>query len=255
MKKTLNVLKNPRLDRIFSSAYQSTMKEVAQREDDKHDGDYFRAFSEIFEKDLYNRDLSAEERAGFMEVFHREIASLRQKDDVNRKRKKRRLAIIVSSFVGALLLSFAMYTAVSRPFMPKAKVTTQLDYYFEKVDEGYGSYAGKYYRLIDQQSRKLGVEEVDEYQSAMYISLDRQFDETITSLEAGEIRFYDDAKDWASRFPDTEERKDRKELADNAFKKGLGATVGGAIDDVKEGARNLFEKAGDYIKDVLGREN
>ena len=254
MKKTLNVIRNPRLDKIFSEAYRNTMRDVALREEDKHNADYHQIFSELFEKDLYNHDLTSEERAEFMEVFHREIVTLRKSDEENRRKRRRFMFIGGSSLAGILLLSFGLWVAAARPFMPVSKIITQLDYYLEKVDDGYGSYANKFYRLVDQQGRKLpGGAEVG-YRDAMYDSLDGHFDETIASLESGEVRYYDDAKKWASRFPEAEERKDRKELADNAFKKGLGAAVGETLDDVKEGAKNLLERAGDFIKDVVGRE-
>ena len=124
MKKTLHVIRNPRLDRIFTEAYRNTMNEVALREKDKHDADYYQIFSELFEKGLYNHDLSSEERGEFMEVFHREIATLRQQDEESRRKKKRIVFIGGSSLLGALVLSFALYTAIARPFMPVSRVTS-----------------------------------------------------------------------------------------------------------------------------------
>lgn len=249
MKKTMKVINNPRLDRIFTDAYANTMKQVELREQDKHDADYYDVFSGLFEKELYNRDLTAEERTEFMSVFRREVQRLQDERDARSKKRRRMLVGGGSSAVAVLFLAFGIYTAAARPFMPVSKVTEQLDYNLEKVEEGYGSYSRKFYRLLNQQERKLPAGAASDYRSTMYDTLDRHFDESIALLEAGEVRYYDDAKQWASRFPEAEEREDRKNQAENAFKKGLGAAVGDTIDDVKEGAKNLFRRAVDYIKE------
>lgn len=255
MKKTLNVIKNPRLDRIFTEAYQNTMKQVAVREQHKHDADFYDTFSQLFEKELYNRDLTAEERQDFMATFHQEVETLHKRTEERQKRRKRVMMIGGPSLLAAVVLCFSLYVAVARPFMPVSKITEQLDYYQVKVEEGYGSYSQKFYRLIDRRGSKLPAGTEAEYRSSMYETLDNQFDTTIEKLEAGEVRYYDDAKKWASRFPEAEERSDRKEQAENSFKKGLGTAVGNTIDDVKESARNFFQKAGDFIKDMVKRED
>ena len=251
MRKTLNVINNPRLDRIFSEAYRNTIRQVAVREQDKHDADYYENFSALFEKELYNRDLSSEERGEFMAAFHREIESLHRKEDADRARRKKLILVGGSSIIAVLVLTFAMYTAIAKPFMPTTKVVAQLDYYHGKVEEGYGSYARKFYGLLDQQGRKLPSGAQATYENSMYETLDGHFSETVAKLEAGEVRFFDDAKKWASRFPDTEEQADRKDQAENAFKKGLGTAVGDTLEDVKEGARNVFQKSADFIRDMV----
>ena len=253
-KKTLNVINNPRLDKIFSEAYKNTMKQVAVREQSKQDEDYFKTFSDLFEKDLYGRDLTPEERQEFMSAFHREISSLREYAAERRERKRRRFLISGSGLLGVLALSFGIYIAAARPFISVQKVTTNLDYYLEKVEDGYGSYAKRFYRLIDRQGDKLPLGREADYRTSMYSTLDEHFDDTIARLEAGEIRYYDDAKDWASCFPESEERADRKELADNAFNKGLGTAVGDTLEEVKEGAGELIRKVGDFIKDAIERD-
>jgi hypothetical protein len=252
-KKTLNIINNPRLDRIFSDAYRNTMKQVAEREQDKHDEDYYKTFSGLFEQDLYNRDLTSAERQEFMETFHREIESLQE--DAERRHKKNKKVYLIggSVLLSAAALSIGIYIAAVRPFMPVEKITTDLSYYLMKVVEGSGSYSKKFYALIEKQGQKLTLETEAAYRSDMYNSLDNHFDDTIARLEAGEVRYYDDAKDWASRFPEAEERVDRKEVAENAFKKGLGTAVGKTLEDVKEGAKNLFTKAADFIKDLFRR--
>ena len=253
-RKTLHVINNPRLDRIFSEAYRNTMKKVAVREQTKHDEDFFKTFSDLFEQDLYNRDLTAEERREFMTAFHREITSL-EEDAENRQEKKKKAYLIGgSALFGALVIFFSIYIAVARPFMPVGKVTSELDYYLEKVDDGYGSYAKKFYRLIDSQGHKLAIGAESAYRADMYNTLEDHFDETIGRLEAGEIRYYDDAKEWASRFPEAEERTDRKEIADNALNEGLGEAFGETLDEVKEGAKEFFKNAADFIKDAVNRE-
>ena len=161
----------------------------------------------------------------------------------------------VSPILSVLLLSFAIYVAVAKPSVPAKRVTTDLDYYLEKVEDGYGSYSKKFYRLIDKQGKKLSVETGVTYRSDMYNTLDDHFDETVVRLEAEEVRFFDDAKAWASRFPEAEERTDRKEIAENALKKGLGTAVGETLEEVKEGAKNFFRRAADFIKDALKGEN
>ncbi len=75
-RKTKTIINNPRLDRIFSEAYRNTMRQVALREQDKHDEDYFKTFADLFEQDLHNRDLSDRERQEFMRAFHKEVTSL-----------------------------------------------------------------------------------------------------------------------------------------------------------------------------------
>ena len=168
MKKTLNVINNPRLDRIFSEAYRNTIQQVAVREQDKHDTDYYENFSELFEKELYNRDLSSEERSEFMAAFHREVESLHRKENVDRSRRRKILLVGGSSLIGVLALVFAIYTGIAKPFMPAEKVVTQLDYFHGKVEEGYGSYARKFYGLLDQQGRKLTTEAEATYEVSMY---------------------------------------------------------------------------------------
>lgn len=247
-------MKNPRLDRIFTEAYRNTMKQVDLREQDKHDEDYYRTFSELFEQDLSNRDLTEEERQTFMSAFHREITSLGETADKHRERRRRLFLFGGSGLLCAVALSFGIYVGAVRPFMPVEKVTASLDYYLEKVEDGYGSYARKFHRLIDKQGGKLPVQAEAAYRSDMYATLDSHFDETIQRLEAGELVYYDDAKDWASRFPESEESADRKKLADNAFKKGLGVAVGDTLEEVTEGAKDFFQKAADYIKDAVKRD-
>jgi hypothetical protein len=151
-------------------------------------------------------------------------------------------------------LSLGIYLAVARPFLPVEEVASELDYFLEKVEDGYGSYTQKFYRLLDRQGNKLAVATESAYRSDMYNTLEEHFDESVARVEAGEIRYYDDAKDWASRFPEAEERADRKEVADNALNKGLGTAIGTTIDEVKEGAKEFFEKAADFIKDAVNRE-
>ena len=250
----MKIINNPRLDKIFSDAYRNTMKKVSLREQSKESEDFYKTFSDLFEQDLYNRDLTSAERQEFMTAFHREIASLQDNERTRLEKNKKRYLIGGSALLFVLALSFAIYVAAARPFMPVSKITGDLDYYLEKVEDGYGSYAKKFYSLIDKKGNKLSVQTESAYRSDMYNTLDDHFDETILRLEEGEVRYYDDAKAWAGRFPDAEERTDRKEAAENALKKGLGTAMGDTLEDVKEGAKNLFKKAGDFIKDILKRE-
>ena len=253
-RKTPTVMKNPRLDKIFAEAYRNTIRQVAVREQDKHDEDYYQTFSQLFEQDLYNRDLTAEEREQFMSAFQKEIESLQESASRRGARRRKTLLVGGSGLFCILALSFAIYTVAARPFMPVEKVTTNLDYYLGKVEDGYGSYTRKFYRVIDRQGGKLPVQTEAAYRSNMYATLDNHFDETIERLEAGEIRYYDDAKEWASRFPEPEERADRKRLAANAFKKGLGTSLGTTLEEAKEGVRDLVKKAADFIKDAVRGE-
>ena len=250
----MQVMQSPRLDKIFTEAYRSTMKKVELREADKHASDYISTFSGLFEQDLRKRDLTPVEREEFMDAFHRELDNLHQHSLESSQKRKRALIIAGSSTAGALALSFGIFTATARPFMPLPKIESQLTYYLEKVDEGFGSYSKKFYTLIDKQSRKLPDATEQQYRTDMYTYLDKHFDTTIDKLESGEIRFYDDAKHWASRFPESEEQKDRKEQADNAFKKGLGTAVGDSLEEVKEGAKDLIKNAVDFIKDAINRD-
>lgn len=252
-RKTKTVINNPRLDRIFSEAYRNTMRQVALREQNKHDEDYYKTFKELFEEELRTRDLSAEERREFMSAFHREVTTL--EENAKGRSEKRRKAFLIggSALLAALVLSIGIYLGVAKPFMPVSKVTANLDYYLEKVEDGYGSYAKKFYRLIDRQGNKLAVGVESEYRSDMYTTLDDHFDDTIDRLEAGEIRYYDDAKDWASRFPESEERADRKAIAENALKAGLGTSFGDTLEEVKEGAKNFLENAVQAIRDAANR--
>ncbi|MAG12989.1 MAG: hypothetical protein CMN78_00140 [Spirochaetales bacterium] len=252
---SMQVMHNPRLDKIFTEAYRSTMKKVELREADKHASDYLNTFSDFFREDLNTRDLSPEERDEFMKVFHQELAHLNEKNLTATKKRKRALIIAGSSTAGALALSFGLFTATARPFMPLPKIESQIVYYLEKVDEGFGSYSKKFYSLVDRHSRKVPDIAEQRYRTEMYTYLEEHFDSALEHLENGEIRFYDDAKQWASRFPEVEERQDRKEQADNAFRKGLGTAVGDSLEEVKEGARDLIKKATDFIKDTIDRED
>ena len=250
----MQVMQNPRLDKIFTDAYKSTMKKIEVREADKHASDYLSTLSSMFEQDLYNRDLSQDERREFMQAFHNELENRHHHSIEAAQKRRKGLIIAGSSTVGALALSFGIFTATARPFMPLPKIESQLEYYLEKVEEGFGSYSKKFYALADKQSRKLPDPAESQYRDDMYDAIERHFNEAVTKLESGEMRYRDDAKQWASRFPDAEERKDRKEQADNAFKQGLGTAVGDSLEDVKEGAKELIQKAVEFIKDAVNRE-
>ena len=254
MKKTMQVIKNPRLDRIFSEAYRNTINLVALREQDRHNYDYYKEFATLFEKELYNRDLSADERSEFMEAFHREVKTIQEKIDTRKSKRKKMFFIVAGSAFALLLTGLSLFIAINRPFMSEAVVIEKLEHYQTKTEEGFGSYSKKFYQLLNQQERKLPDTAAYEYRENMYETLDGHFDENIAKLEAGEMRFYDDAKQWAARFPDSGERVDRKEMAENAMRKGIGTAVDETLDTVKKGARNFFQKTADFVKDVFTKD-
>ena len=206
------------------------------------------AFSELFEQELLNRDLSEAERAAFAVAFRRYITQALAEENQRRQQRKR---IVVFSAAGltALFLCAALgYLLIARPLTPVTKVEAELQFYLGKVETGYGEYAKKYYGSLRRYDRKLGLEKTAEYRERMYAELDEQFLSLLEKIRAGEVVYYDDTRRWANLFPDAEERQARKAQASNAAAQAVGRAVGDSVRSVTDAAKGLLDKAVDLIK-------
>ena len=248
MKRSLRVMDDPRLDSIFTDVYLRTMEAVERREGEKRRRDHIDAYAELFEEDLRRRDLTEGERREFAMAFREYV--MKTIDRRKRAEQVRRRAFLLggSGILVVGLSVFLLYAAIARPFMPVAKVETELQYYIEKVESGYGNYTRRFYRLLRRQDRKLGPDRVAYYDELMYSELDEHFQDLIAKLEQGEVVYYDDARRWAGHFPEAEERKERKQQAGNAMAQGVGRTVGDTVKSVGEAVKDLLNKASDLIQ-------
>lgn len=242
-------MEDPRLDRIFMEAYHKTMGEVEKREWDKRRLDHISAYKELFEKDLLGRDLSSVERQKFLAEFERYITKSIHTEEERKKNRKTITLISVSSILGACFCGALIYCLVFRPFMPVSKVESNLAYYHEKVEDGYGEYSNRYYSLLRKHERKLGADQATLYRQRMYETLDEHFNTLLVKLENGEVVYFDDARRWAKLFPDREEQKARKQQASNAVTQGFGHTIGESVKTVTDGVKNLIDKALNAIQD------
>ncbi len=170
----------------------------------------------------------------------------REKESFERTKKKK-MGLMALLAVG--VISGLIYINAYRPFTSKLAIRDKLAFYIERVDQGYGTYAEKFYQNLDTYSLKFNEVEIARLQERMHRELDENFVELITKLEAGEIRFYDDAQEWASYFPNQEERDVREQIADNAFSKGMGKTIDEKLNTAFESAESLFQRILDFFKD------
>jgi len=247
MKREPYDLDDPKLNRIFRKAYQATLKEVERREKRKNVQDHIQAHVELFERELDGRDLSSSEQQAFVNAFKSKMKAAEKRRERRRESGKRLLAIGAGS-VGALaLLVFVLIVAVRRPFLPLAEVEARLQYYLEKVDDGYGDFSQKFYILLRRQDQRLGPAKTHRYQQDMYAELDENFREYLERLENGEVAYIDDARRWADYFPEREERKARKKMASNAIVGGVGENIGDAVNSILDGAKEIIDRTIDAI--------
>lgn len=249
MKKPMQVMNDPNLDRIFTEAFTDTMQRVESRERDKQVKDHIDAFSRLFEEELMAKDLTAAERKEFLDAFKSYVANAERNRALAAADRRRKFWTVFGSVVSTIAVVVGIYVWTARPFTPITQVEEDLNEYLMRVDEGYGAYSKRYYRLLDTFERRLGPESVTEYESMMHTELDEQFDALIERLENGEVAYLDDARKWAKYFPDPEEQEARREMAGNAFSQGLGKTVGDSLNTIKEGARGLIDRAAEIIEE------
>jgi hypothetical protein len=138
---------------------------------------------------------------------------------------------------------------IYRPFTSREAVTMQLDDLYAKVADGNGEYSKKYYRVLDRFDRKLGSETTGAYESRMHSALDAGFQENLALLSSGQISLYDYTREWANYFPEREERKARRQLAQNALVEGVGDAMGEAAQSVINGVRDLVGKGADVVRE------
>lgn len=246
------IMDDPELDRIFTDAYREALSKVEGVEKEKRMADHIDAYAELFEQDLRRRDLTLNERTRIMSAFRRRLALAREEAGKRGLRLKKR-AIIASSIGAGVLAIIMLFILATQPFRPVADIKAELASYYEKVDEGYGLYAKRYYALLNKYGAKLGPTTVADYRKTMETELDEHFLENLAFVEAGELRYVDDAKDWASYFPEKEDREERRRRVDNVFQAGMGKVLGGAWETVKQEAGKLFNEAEDKLKGLVDR--
>lgn len=247
MKKNLHVSKDPKLNRIFTKAYYATLREVERRERDKTAQDHIEAYVELFERELDSRDLSYEEQRKFVEAFKSQMEHADRLRFQRRKNRKLFSLIGGGSLAAVALLVFILYAGIKKPFMPLSKVETDLQYYLEKVDAGYGDFSKKYYSNLRRFEGRLGSVKTARYRQDMYTELDEHFQEFLEKLQNGEVAYIDDARRWADYFPEKEERKARKKIATNAIVGGVGENIGEAVKSILDGAKDVIDRTIDAI--------
>ena len=237
-----HIMGDPELDLIFTEAYRNTLRQVEKTERDREFRDHVEAMAELFERELSTRDLTVEERKEFVRAFKRQVEHAEQ-DLLERRAESRRLRRLGAMiFVSVLAVSGLFYVGTVKPFTSLDTITTELHEDLEKVRSGYGSYAEDYYRTLEKYRRRLGPERLREYGETMYGELDVQFEGLVERVEAGEIVYFDDAREY---FPEKEDRKARRSRADSAMAKWIGRKVDESVDRVLEGAKDLIDKATD----------
>lgn len=248
----LKVMNDPKLDRIFTEAYREAFRQAENLENDKQLADHIDAYAEIFERDLYGKDLSAAERQKFVAAFRTYIKDAKEKQEIKTKKRKRIFGTVLGSIAGAAVLSIGIYILAAQPFKTTAEIESELSSYMIKVDEGLDGYADKYFSLLKKHGSKLPPGKAAEYSDLMYDEVDEHFNELLAKVEAGELRYADDAKKWADILPDPEEREVRKQAVDNAFQEGLGESIGSTWETVKREAGEIIEEAGGFLKGIFG---
>ena len=253
MPKDLNIMGDPELDRIFTEAYRDTMRNVDVVERDKSVRDRIDAFTELFKRDLYSRDLTPAEREAVVAAFRSYIEGADRRAAEEGAKRRRRFTVLGSYALGAAVIGGLILMAVYRPFTPVSAVEERLQSYYERVDEGAGGFSRKYFRTVDRFDRKLGDARTAELRAKMNAEIDENLMEYIQKVESGEIAYYDDARTWAGYFTEREVRKAKRQIVQNALVKGVGEAMGEATESVIQGAKGLIEKAGELIRE-RGRE-
>ena len=252
MGKPTRVMGNPKLDRAFRQAYEEALRAVDRLERDKSAGDRLDAFADLFEDSLRTRDLTPGERTEIVGAFKSYVADTGRREDQRRKRRRSMLGFAGGSAALLFAVVFGIYLLAARPFTSVSSVEAELEACIEQVDESYGDYANRFYKLLDRYDRRLGDTAVADYNQRMREVLDREFSETLAKVVAGEIRYYDDARKWAGLYPEAELRSAKREEAQNALAEGLKRSVGGTVEDVVDGAKNLLQRVGDFVREKTG---
>jgi len=248
MRKNISVMPDKKQNKIFSDAYSNTMAEVEKLEKQKNIEDRITILTELFEEDLHNRDLTEPERRQMTTAFKRYI------EDTDYRLTKQKVFFTKKKLIGfgatlaIILISGLIYLNTYHPFTSIPEINEELNFYIQKVDDGYGAYAESFYSTLNKYDLKLGEQKTTAFNKLMYTELDEHFDELIVKLESGEIRYYDDAKEWASYFPAEEERDARREIADNAFSKGIGKALDEGVSKFFDKTGNIINRAWDFIK-------
>lgn len=241
--RSLKAFDDPRLDRAFTQAYYAAMHEVERTERTRAVKDSADAFAAMFAQELEGRDLLPEERRRFVGALRDSIGTF-QAQAARRGLRRRRFALAgggVFTVVGLLVL--LGYLAAARPFASVPAIESELATYRERVQEGYGEYAKRYYRVLDRFERRLGTARVTEHQAAMHGVLDDHFRVLLERVDNGEIAYVDDAYRWSGYYPEREERAGRRSQVQNTLVNAVGQKIGESMDTVIQGARDFLDRA------------
>ncbi len=248
MSSTITDQQKKEQDRIFKEAYDRTMAKVEKREMKKSLEDRVNILTDLFEQDLFNRDLTEAEKRELVAEFRNRIKNADIQSAKHLKiRKKRKLAGVLSAVMIAVI-SGLIYLNTYYPFTSISEIEKDLNYYIEKVDKGFGNYAETFYDTLDKYDLKLGNQRVDLFKERMYSELDEHCNELLKKVQEGELGYYDDLNDWVSFFPDREERIARQNAADNALREGTYKTLNEGVDKLIKGAGGILERTFDSIK-------
>ena len=141
-----------------------------------------------------------------------------------------------------MLVAGALFFLRYRPLTPIDSVRSDLDFYIERVEAGNGEYADDFYDTLRRFDLRIAKPDEVAYRERMYRVLDRGFADVLERLKDGDLTLLDDARRWAKFFPDSAERRARRQLVDNASLTG----VGGAL-------QNIVERAGTFITETADK--
>ena len=236
-------------ERVFAEVYRDTMARVDMLEREKRKSDELEAYVEIFEQELDGRDLQTKERAALVEAFKTKLARAERenRDTLLRMRSRRRR--IVLGLTGAIVIAVGLVFIRYRPLTPIDSVRADLDFYIERVEAGNGEYADDFYKTLQRFNLRISEPVEELYRERMYRVLDRGFAEVLERLKSGDLTLLDDARRWAKFFPDSAERKARRELVDDARIKGVGGALQNVIERAGEIISETADKAADWIEE------
>ena len=232
---------DPELERIFTETYRETMAHAETMEKKRRFTDQVEAYVELFERELFGKDLTESERTALTVAFERRLRDaegIKESRLTARVRKRRR----ITGIAGALTVAVVCVLLVTyRPLKPLDTVTDNLDTYIAQVENGTGGFADDFYKLLNRFDRRLDDSVEETYRERMYNALDTRFGELLENLKEGDLTLFDDARKWAKLFPEKADRKARIELVENAGLKGLGGTARRVFDRLKSWGADAVE--------------
>ena len=239
-------------EKQFTEAYFKTMAEADDLETNKNKADKLEILSELFEQELQQKDLTEEERQELVARYRNYIIKNETRQKKLRTTRNKIIKFRLLTVLSAIGIAMLIYINTYYPFTAVSEIEESLNYYVSQVDNGYGAYSEKFYASLDKYGFKLNKMQIGQYNEKMHRELEENFNALIEKLESGEIRYYDDAKEWASYFPEEEERLAKEEMVDNALGKGVSKTIDDGVNKLFDGTGNILKRTWKTIKQGAG---